>query len=94
MKCMVVGVKRVAGISKATKNPFDMSRVLGLIPVSPVSREDFQVSGAGFEQFEINADARALAEFQGLDFPVEVTLRVEHRAGRRGLEPVCVGIED
>lgn len=95
MKTTVIGVKRVAGNSKANGTPFDMCRLLCLTPVVQ-SNGKTQVNGAGSEQMELSLDKDALPLFMRLDWsngPIKLEIELEPRPHFGKVESVVTGIK-
>lgn len=93
MKMLVAGVQRVAGLSKATKSPFDMCNLLALTPVEIVNQA-VQINGVGFKQMEIPLDPVALPQFMAIPaakFPLVLDLEMEPRPRNGKVETVVVG---
>lgn len=93
MKALVIGVKRVAGIAKATGNPFDMTRVVIGSPVAPVNNDRMTVEGFGYEVNEIPMDVTAMGAFRSLRFPCVVDLETDSRPYRGKLELIVTGVK-
>ncbi len=92
MRVRVCGVKRVEGKAKESGNPFDMCRVLVLVPVETVSSDKVRITGYGYELGEMELAPEALAEFSGLTFPADVELRTEQKFFRGEFKTVCAGV--
>lgn len=92
MKVTVLGVSRMQGIGKASKQPYDMARVLVLNPISSFSKEGLSISGFGFEVSEVSLQADKLSLFAGFKFPCELDLvtDMESRGGK--LTPIVTGL--
>lgn len=92
MKSTVIGVTRMQGVGKASKQAYDMARVLVLSEVKPFQKEGLQISGYGFEVAEVSLNPEALGQFAGMRFPcvVDLDTDMETRGGK--LQPVVVGI--
>lgn len=91
-KMMVVGVKRIQGVAKESKNPFDMCRLYCLVPIDAGAGK-VQVSGHGFEVGEMQLEPEAMAQFSALRFPTQVELRIEQRFVFGEFRSVVVGLE-
>lgn len=92
MKSLVIGVKRVKGIAKATGNAFDVTRALIATPIVPSDGDKLQVSGYGLELMEVPMDETALGQFRAVKFPTVLELVTDHRPFRGKLELTITGI--
>lgn len=93
MKCLIAGVKRIAGTAKESGKPFDMCHVLCLTPIE-TSNGKTQVNGSGFELMQIPLDTNALPSFMRLAYPVQVELILEPRPRFGKVETVCAGFKE
>jgi len=93
MKVFVLGVKRMTGLSKKTQNPYDFAQVIAALPLRPVSRENFEISGYGFEPAEFECHNQAVRQFEGLQLPALVELETAHEPGRNGMRVVVTGVK-
>jgi len=92
MRVRICGVKRVEGVAKESGNPFDMCRVLILVPVENQASGKLKISGFGSELAEMELAPEALPQFSGLSFPCEVDLHTEQKFFRGKFETVCGGM--
>lgn len=93
MKVLVLGVKRMSGAKKDGKGTFDFAQVIIANPITPVNNEKIVIEGHGFEAGEIPLENGAERSFQGLKFPSQMELNLDHRLNRMGrIEAVCVGV--
>lgn len=92
MRVKVCGVKRVEGVGKESGSPFDMCRVLILVPVENVTQGKTKITGFGSELAEMELAQEAMPQFSGLSFPAEVELHTEQRMFRGKFETYCAGI--
>ena|SRR3990172_7983072 len=92
MRVRVCGVKRVEGVGKESGAPFDMCRVLILVPVENQANGKLKISGYGAELAEMELAPEALPQFSGLSFPCEVDLHTEQKFFRGKFETMCGGI--
>jgi len=95
MEMMCIGVKGVAGTAKATGNPFEMCSVRVLVPIERGKFGTVTITGAGFEEAEVQCDPRAVAALSAFDgkFPLRLTLITEQRFYRGKFETVCTGAQ-
>lgn len=91
MKILVAGVQRIAGIAKASGQPFDMCNLLALTPVESVSGKTI-INGAGFKQMEIALDPAALPVFMNQKYPCVLDLETEPRPRMGKFETTVVGL--
>lgn len=92
MQTQVIGVSRMAGIGKTSKQPYDMARVLCLSQIKSYSKENLSITGYGYEVVEVALSVEALPKFSGLTFPANLDLETDMQARGGKLEPVVVGI--
>lgn len=92
MKSTVIGVSRMQGVGKTSKQPYDMARVFVLNPIKPFSKDGLQISGFGFEVAEISMTPDALSQFSGMTFPTTIDLQTDMESRGGKLVPVVVGI--
>lgn len=92
MKSTVIGVSRMQGVGKTSKQPYDMARVFVLNPIKPFSKDGLQISGFGFEVAEIAMTPDALSQFSGMTFPATIDLQTDMESRGGKLVPVVVGI--
>lgn len=92
MKSTVIGVSRLQGIGKNSKQPYDMARVFVLNPIKPFSKDELQISGFGFEVAEISMTPDALSQFSGMTFPAILDLQTDMESRGGKLVPVVTGI--
>lgn len=92
MKSTVIGVSRIQGVGKTSKQPYDMARVFVLNPIKPFSKDGLQISGFGFEVAEISMTPDALTQFSGMTFPMTIDLQTDMESRGGKLVPVVVGI--
>src|SRR5437879_2866609 len=92
MKITLIGVKRMAGKGKKDGSPFDFSQLFGLVPVEIVSKDNLNISGAGFEIAEIplDDDADLLKKFCELKYPIQLDLQMDSRPRFGKFESLCV----
>jgi hypothetical protein len=92
MKLNVCGVKRVTGNAKSDGAPFDISRVLCLIPIEAGAFGKVKITGFGFELAELEVSPEAIPQFDGLKLPAFVELATETKFMRGKLETVVTGV--
>ena len=92
MKSTVIGVSRMVGVGKNSKQPYDMARVLCLSPIRPYQKENLSITGQGFEVVEVALDPSVMGAFMGMTFPCQVDLETDMQARGGKLEPVVTGI--
>jgi len=92
MQVTVLGVRRMQGVGKASKQPYDMATLLVMQSIRPFSKEGLNISGYGFEPSEVSLKPEALEQFSGCKFPcvLDVDTDMENRGGK--LQPVVIGI--
>lgn len=92
MQVTVLGVRRMQGVGKVSKQPYDMATLLVMQAIRPFSKEGLNISGYGFEPSEVSLKSEALEQFAGFKFPVvlDVETDMENRGGK--LQPVVVGL--
>jgi len=93
MQAMVTGVSRMKGVGKSSKQPYDIAKLFVLQPVKPVSRENMELSGFGFETAEISMRPDALTQFEGVKFPANLDLVTDMEARGGVLLPIVVGVK-
>jgi len=93
MRVQAIGVKRMSGIGKESKKPFDFSRLTILRQIEVVANESFQLSGYGYEVSDLDLENDALSQFAQVKFPAILDLVVDTVPGRSGLRSVVVGIK-
>jgi len=92
MKSTVIGVSRMQGIGKTSKQPYDMARVFVLNPIKPFAKDGLQISGFGFEVAEISMTPDALSQFSGMTFPATIDLQTDMESRGGKLVPIVTGI--
>lgn len=92
MQVTVLGVRRMQGVGKVSKAPYDMATLLVMQPIRPFSKEGLNISGYGFEPSEVALKAEALEQFAGFKFPcaLDVETDMENRGGK--LQAVVIGV--
>lgn len=92
MQVTVLGVRRMQGVGKTSKQPYDMATLLVMQPIRPFSKEGLNISGYGYEPSEVSLKSDALDQFSGFKFPalLDVETDMENRGGK--LQPVVVGL--
>lgn len=92
MQVTVLGVRRMQGVGKASKQPYDMAALLVMQSIRPFAKEGLNISGYGFEPSEVALKSEALEEFAGCKFPcvLDVETDMENRGGK--LQPIVTGI--
>lgn len=93
MKCTVIGIKRVSGVSSKTGNDFDMPRVLVLSEIRPMSKKDLKIEGFGYEISEIACDWSIADQFSKLKLPCSVDLQTDAQPVMGKFETVVVGVK-
>lgn len=93
MLSTVLGVSRMQGIGKTSKQAYDMARVLVLNPIKPFSKEGLSISGHGFEVAEVALKPEALDTFAGMKFPLTLDLETDMETRGGKLTPIVVGIK-
>ena len=94
MRVHVIGVVRRKGIAKETKKPFDFAQLLYFRPLEPVSTENFQMHGYGYEQATLDMELAALDKFAQVRFPAQLELETVQEAGRNGIRVLVSGFKE
>jgi hypothetical protein len=95
MQSVLIGAKHMAGIAKASGNPYDFAVLYVLRPISLKSNEKMRVSGAGLEQAEIRTSLEVVKSVgaMGAPFPCRVVLTIDNVMGEFGqLQSVCTAV--
>lgn len=92
MQTLVLGVSRMQGVGKASKQPYDMARVLVMQPIKPFAKEGLEITGYGYEVVEVALQAQVLEQFAAFKFPVQLDLETEMEARGGKLSPIVIGI--
>jgi len=93
MRVQAIGVKRMSGIGKDSRKPFDFSRLTILRQIEIVANETFQLSGYGYEVSDLDLSNDAIPQFAQVKFPANLDLVVDTVPGRSGLRSVVVGLK-
>lgn len=93
MQATVIGVKRIHGIGKESKKPYDMSRFIILNPINESKNDNFNLHGFGYEAIEAEATSEAIAAMQGIKFPAQIVLATEQRVVSGKLATVITGLQ-
>lgn len=91
MKISVIGVKIVAGISKESQQPFEISRLLCMVPIESGKFKSVTIKGYGYELAEMELDPACMSMFQSVKFPASMELTTEQRFYRGKFETVVNG---
>lgn len=93
MQSTVLGVRRMQGVGKTSKNAYDMASVLVMSPIKAFAKEGLNIAGHGFEVAEVALKPECLDLFAGMKFPVTLDLEtdMEPRGGK--LTPIVTGIK-
>jgi hypothetical protein len=93
MKVLVLGVVRMSGTSMktGTPKPYDMTRIMYAVPISPVEASNRSLIGHGYESKDLDLDPQFLPAFKDVQFPRILDLDVQPNPSdlRRNL---CQGI--
>jgi len=92
MQVNVLGVRRMQGVGKLSKQPYDMATLMVLQPIKPFAKEGLSISGYGFEPSEVPLKVEAIDQFAGFKFPclLEVDTDMENRGGK--LQAIVSGL--
>jgi len=92
MQVTVLGVRRMQGTGKVSKQPYDIATLMVLQPIKPFSKEGLTISGYGFEPSEVPLKVESLDQFSGFKFPcvVDVDTDMENRGGK--LQAIVCGL--
>jgi len=92
MQVTVLGVRRMQGTGKVSKQPYDMATLMVLQPVKPFAKEGLAISGYGFEPSEVPLKVEALEQFAGFKYPLvlDVETDMENRGGK--LQAIVCGL--
>ena len=93
MKVTVIGVMRMRGVGKESRQPYDFAQALILSPIENRNSEKFSVVGLGYEVGKLDLRNESLHLFNDVRFPAQLELEIEHVADRRGMKPVVVGFK-
>lgn len=92
MQATVIGVKRIHGIGKESKKPYDMSRFIILNQIAESKNDNFNLHGFGYEAIEAEATTEAVQGMRGIKFPAQVLLATEQRVVSGKLATVITGV--
>lgn len=92
MQGTIVGITRMSGIGKESKNPYDMCRALVLNKIEPFAKEGFKREGFGFEIVEIEVQKESMAFFSGQKYPLTGDLQVDQAIRGGKMTSVLVGV--
>jgi len=92
MQVTVLGVRRMQGTGKLSRQPYDMATLMVLQPIKPFAKEGLAISGYGFEPSEVPLNVEALDQFSGFKFPciIDVDTDMENRGGK--LQAIVCGV--
>jgi len=92
MQVTVLGVRRMQGVGKISKQPYDMATLMVLQPIKPFAKEGLAISGYGFEPSEVPLKVEAIEQFAGFKFPavMDVDTDMENRGGK--LQAIVCGL--
>lgn len=101
MKATIIGISRIEGVSdkSGVLRPYDIPRVLALVPVEVASKSDdqrgtrYSKSGYGFEVMEIDLSPDAIPQFSQVKYPSAVELEIGQRMAAGRLASVCTGLK-
>lgn len=96
MECKVIGFSRMSGQAKATGKPYDMCRLLAIIPQQNAQSANMQKLSFGYEQVEIEVKPEAATSFYAAPYPCTLKLELEETMtpnmdGRAQFRKVAVG---
>jgi len=77
MKISVMGVKLVAGLSKESQQPFEISRLLCMVPIESGKFKSVTITGHGYELAEMELDPASIHMFSNVKFPASLELITE-----------------
>jgi len=92
MQATIVGITRMSGIGKESKNPYDMCRALMLNKIEPFSKEGFKREGFGFEVVEVEVAKESLAFFSAQKYPLTGDIQVDQQIRGGKMTSVVVGV--
>jgi len=92
MQATIVGVTRMSGIGKESKNPYDMVRALMLNKIEPFSKEGFKREGYGFEVVEVEVAKESYGFFGAQKYPLTGDVQIEQQIRGGKLVSVVVGL--
>lgn len=92
MQVTVLGVRRMQGVGKISKQPYDMATLMVLQAIKPFAKEGLAISGYGFEPSEVPLKVEAIEQFAGFKFPavLDVDTDMENRGGK--LQAIVCGL--
>lgn len=92
MQVTVLGVRRMQGVGKMSKQAYDMATLMVLQPIKPFSKEGLSISGYGFEPSEVPLKVEVIEQFSGFKFPLvlDVETDMENRGGK--LQAIVSGL--
>ena len=91
MKAQVLGVKVTAGKGKESGDPFEMARLLVIVPIENFSNSKVTIKGFGYEAGEMLLDSSALSQFAGFKYPCVLELVTEPTLYKGKIDHVVVG---
>lgn len=89
MRATVLGVFRRSGTAKKSGQPYDFAKAI----IQTSIRSGGNTQGYGFQGQEVDLDPACLPQFEGLRFPVELTLKTEARPMFGSFVTCVIGIE-
>lgn len=92
MQATIVGITRMSGVGKESKNPYDMVRALMLNKIEPFAKEGFKREGFGFEIVEIEVAKESYHFFAGQKYPLVGDVQVDQQIRGGKMVSVVVGV--
>lgn len=93
MQVTIIGVSRMRGVGKQSKQPYDMARLFVMSPIRGFSKEGLDISGFGYEVAELPLAANVLGDFANLKYPATVDLLTDMELRGGKLVSVCTGLK-
>jgi len=94
MKVLVLGVVHMNGLSKKSTppKPYDMTRIMYAVEITPIDTQDRKLQGYGFETRNLDLDPVALPQFKDVKFPsyLDLDVQVDPANLRRN---ICKGLQ-
>lgn len=93
MRCLVLGVVEMKGVSQKTKAAYEMRRLIIGSPVGPAQKEHYTRRASGVEGTELECDEATVIAALALSFPVVCDVETDMRPLGGRLVPVATGIK-
>lgn len=94
MKAYCLGVTRMRGVGRTSKQAYDMGKLIVMNAVRPFSKEGLEISGYGYEPAEVALAPDALEKFAHVKFPALLDLETDMETRGGKLQPIVTGLRE